>query len=199
MPRTVKPATFPSSSRFPATPGQRGWRLRRRSCWAGSPNESIATMFFTLSALRCAVMAAASPSRSPVTLNCLQLVDAGREIEILRRPLPGVRRSRTGASDRGRCRRHQLVRAGQDRLSTIATGVVGERGQPERRHLDAGAFEQIARRGIADGSANGARRRIRRQAGGRSEIQHENESQEIKCRATNSMKQTSRGFHGNRV
>jgi hypothetical protein len=67
-PRTVKPSTRFSSLRLPATPGSR-IATSPAFMFGRLPNESIATMLFTFSALRWAVMAAAPPSRSPVTLN----------------------------------------------------------------------------------------------------------------------------------
>ena len=72
MPRMVNPVYVPPSSGLPAMPGKRmatsaALRLGRL------PKESDATTFFTLSALRWAVIAAAAPSRSPVTLKASSL------------------------------------------------------------------------------------------------------------------------------
>ncbi len=68
MPRTVKAVTRPDSLGTAATPG----KLIATSLalmFGKLPNESIAATFLRLGALRCAVMAAAPPSRSPDTLN----------------------------------------------------------------------------------------------------------------------------------
>ena len=68
MPRMLNQYASPSSVGLPATPGNR--ITTSPALMLGRlPKESIATMFFTFSALRCCVIAAASPSRSPVTLN----------------------------------------------------------------------------------------------------------------------------------
>ena len=72
IPRIVKPSTRFSSERLPATPGRR-MATSAAFMFGKFPNESIATIFFTFSALRCAVMAAAPPSRSPVTLKASSL------------------------------------------------------------------------------------------------------------------------------
>ena len=48
-----------------------------------------------------------------------------------------------------------LVRAGGERREDVAAGIVGERGEAERRNLDAGALEEIAGGDVGDVAGEG--------------------------------------------
>jgi hypothetical protein len=71
MPRTMMPTTSPSASLF-VMPGIRMRNVPMLRS-ATLPNASDAITVFTLLALRCCVMAAALPSRSPATTNLSSL------------------------------------------------------------------------------------------------------------------------------
>jgi len=98
-------------------------------------------MFFTLSALRCAVIAG--------DLEGVHLVDARRQVEVPDHALAGGRGDRGADRVETNVAHDELVRAGGDAGEDVATGLVDEGAEAQRGDLNAGTLEQVAGGGVA--------------------------------------------------